>query len=234
MLTPRRRLLGRARGRPRRLLARRRRPPRRRASRSATNARVGARSTLCPGAAIGEAAEVGAGSAVFGEVPAGEYWSGAPAARVAEARGPWSDDAPRQPARWIAGVRRLGPDHRPAAAAGRACAACWRCRPGCAAPRRSGARSGPRGHASRSATVVGLVVLALLVLVGVRLLAIGLEPGHHPVHGRARVAGLVHAAAARRGPGLALPALREHGDPALAARCWAPRSARTSRRRRCC
>jgi non-ribosomal peptide synthetase-like protein len=33
------------------------------------------------------------------------------------------------------------------------------------------------------ATVVGLGVLALLVVAGVRLCAIGLEPGHHPVHG---------------------------------------------------
>ena len=33
------------------------------------------------------------------------------------------------------------------------------------------------------ATVVGLVVLVGLVLVTVRLLSIGLEPGHHPVHG---------------------------------------------------
>ncbi len=34
------------------------------------------------------------------------------------------------------------------------------------------------------ATVVGLVVLAALVLVAVRLLSLGLEVGHHPVHGR--------------------------------------------------
>ena len=34
------------------------------------------------------------------------------------------------------------------------------------------------------ATVVGLVVLAVLVVGCVRLLSIGLVPGHHPVHGR--------------------------------------------------
>ncbi|MDQ4113165.1 MAG: AMP-binding protein, partial [Actinomycetota bacterium] len=53
-------------------------------------ARVGARSTLLPGARVGDDAEVGPGSAVFGEVPAGEFWSGSPAVRAArEARGPW-------------------------------------------------------------------------------------------------------------------------------------------------
>ena len=43
------------------------------------DARVGARSTLLPGADVGSGAEVAAGSAVFGRVPAGEAWSGAPA-----------------------------------------------------------------------------------------------------------------------------------------------------------
>lgn len=55
-------------------------------------ARIGARSTLCPGADVGRDAEVAPGSAVFGTVPDGEYWSGSPAERIRErARGPWSD-----------------------------------------------------------------------------------------------------------------------------------------------
>lgn len=53
-------------------------------------ARIGARSTLCPGAFVGADAEVAPGSAVFGTVPEGEFWSGSPAARVSgDARGPW-------------------------------------------------------------------------------------------------------------------------------------------------
>ncbi|MFT4082329.1 MAG: amino acid adenylation domain-containing protein [Nocardioides sp.] len=53
-------------------------------------ARVGARSMLMPGAEVGADAEVAPGSAVFGEVPAGEHWSGSPATRVGRhARGPW-------------------------------------------------------------------------------------------------------------------------------------------------
>jgi len=61
------------------------------AVRVGARARIGARSTLCPGADVGRDAEVAAGSAVFGAVPEGEFWSGSPAERVSErARGPWS------------------------------------------------------------------------------------------------------------------------------------------------
>ena len=51
-------------------------------------ARVGARSTLLPGADVGRGAEITPGSAVFGPVPAGEWWAGAPARRGGIARGP--------------------------------------------------------------------------------------------------------------------------------------------------
>ena len=55
-------------------------------------ARVGARSMLLPGADVGADVEVAPGSAVFGAVPAGEYWSGSPAVfRADHARGPWSE-----------------------------------------------------------------------------------------------------------------------------------------------
>ncbi|MGL5819893.1 MAG: amino acid adenylation domain-containing protein, partial [Phycicoccus sp.] len=54
------------------------------------DARVGARSTLRPGADVGARAEIAAGSAVFGPVPADEAWSGAPAVYTAPARGPWA------------------------------------------------------------------------------------------------------------------------------------------------
>ena len=52
------------------------------------DARVGARSTLLPGADIGVASEIAPGSAVFGVVPAGQWWSGSPARRNGKARGP--------------------------------------------------------------------------------------------------------------------------------------------------
>ena len=146
------------------------------------HARIGTRSTLCPGAVIGESAEVGAGSAVFGEVPSGEYWSGAPAVRAAVARGPWSDAAPENRARWIAAyaasavVISLLP--LLAAVCGLLVVSPWL---------RDTTSVGDAFWTTAAvlplATVVGLGVLALLVVAGVRLCAIGLEPGHHPVHG---------------------------------------------------
>lgn len=55
-------------------------------------ARVGTRSMLCPDAVVGDDAEVAPGSAVFGTVPSGEFWSGAPATRASSAaRGPWAE-----------------------------------------------------------------------------------------------------------------------------------------------
>ncbi len=64
-------------------------------------ARVGARSMLLPGAVVGGDAEVAPGSAVFGEVPAGEFWSGSPAEQVSDdARGPWSSQRPVNPRSW--------------------------------------------------------------------------------------------------------------------------------------
>ncbi len=65
-------------------------------------ARIGTRSMLCPGSSVGDDAEVAPGSAVFGEIPEGEFWSGAPASRVSgAARGPWSK-RPASSRTWVA------------------------------------------------------------------------------------------------------------------------------------
>jgi non-ribosomal peptide synthetase-like protein len=147
------------------------------------DARVGARSTLLPGADVGERAEVAAGSAVFGRVPDGEAWSGAPAAYSGSARGPWSDDRPPNRPVWLAAyatsavVLSLLPIV--AVLAGAAVAL----------PALRDANGIPDAVTTALlwlplASVVAVVVLALLVLVAVRLLSLGLESGHHPVHGR--------------------------------------------------
>ena len=145
-------------------------------------ARVGARSTLLPGADIGDRAEVAPGSAVFGPVPADEAWSGAPAGPSGAARGPWTPERPPNRRVWVlayaasaiglalvpvlavlAGVTVALPELAAATdLAGLVTAALWWV---------------------PVATAVGLVVLVGLVLGTVRLLSIGLEPGHHPVHG---------------------------------------------------
>lgn len=146
-------------------------------------ARIGSRSTLLPGADIGKRAEIAPGSAVFGNVPADEAWSGAPARPSGAARGPWADEAPPDRPRWrvtyavtgvliallpilatlVGGLVLLGPLRdvaSPADAVRRALV--W----------------------LPAATTVGFVTLALLVLLTVRLLGIGLREGAHPVHSR--------------------------------------------------
>lgn len=147
-------------------------------------ARIGARSMLLGGASIGPKAEVAPGSAVFGEVPAGQYWSGAPAARVARhARGPWSDETPRNRPVWLAAYALssgwIATLPVLAIAAGMAPAV------------GEVAHATTLGGAIRTAaawipgaTVVGVVVLAAAVALSVRLLGVGLTSGHHPVHGR--------------------------------------------------
>ena len=68
-----------------------------------TAARVGARSMLLGGASVGDGAEIAPGSAVFGSVPDGQYWSGAPATRASKhSRGPWADESPRNRPAWLA------------------------------------------------------------------------------------------------------------------------------------
>jgi non-ribosomal peptide synthetase-like protein len=144
-------------------------------------ARVGARCTLSPGAVVGKDAEVAPGSLVEGEVPGGEFWSGSPAeVRAPVARGPWATtSAPRESA-WLGmyGVM----------------AALVAALPGIAtvagglvlAPVVRNADS--LGEAVRAglpwlpvAGFVAYAVLIVLVWAMVRLLALGIEAGPHPV-----------------------------------------------------
>jgi len=142
-------------------------------------ARVGARSMLCPGADVGADAEIAPGSAVFGVVPDGEYWSGSPATRIAkEARGPWKERVARSrlwvgayaavavvlallPAVAIAlgGLVALALGGRPASYADLLRLLWW----------------------SPVAVAAGLVALALLVLVVVRVAGLAVRAGVHPV-----------------------------------------------------
>jgi len=147
-------------------------------------ARIGARSMLMAGSSIGAGAEVAPGSAVFGDVPADQYWSGAPAHRVAKhARGPWADEVPHNKPGW----------HAAYAASSLLVAALpvLAIVAGLATAQPSLSAADGIGDAVRRAavwipvgTVVGMVVLAASVLVLVRLLGIGVASGHYPVHGR--------------------------------------------------
>ena len=181
MLHPRQRLLHRARGRPRRPLARRRRPAHR-CGPGRCGRRVGARSTLLPGADVGARAEVAPGSAVFGPVPDDESWSGAPATFSGAARGPWTPERPPKRPVWVmayaASAVVLASLPGVAVLAGVALAL----------PALSGTQSLDEATAVALLAIpvavpVALLVLAGLVLALVRLLSLGLEPGAHAVHG---------------------------------------------------
>jgi non-ribosomal peptide synthetase-like protein len=145
--------------------------------------RVGARSTLTPGAHVGADAEIAPGSAVFGTVPDGEYWSGAPAQRIGPARGPYHDTRPDNRARWLVAYTAtsvlLAGLPVPAVLAGVAVA--WpalRATQGRADAVRAALIWLPAG------TVLAVAVLTVSVWAAVRLLGVGLAPGVHPVQGR--------------------------------------------------
>ncbi|MBB4942509.1 non-ribosomal peptide synthetase-like protein [Streptosporangium album] len=139
-------------------------------------ATVGARSTLFPGARIGKNAQVAPGSAVAGAVPSGERWAGVPAARTGKAHVFSAERPPRSP-RWVAvyGMSALALSLVPMAAAA----------PGLAVLLSGETTSLPALlYGVPLATVTSMAALALLILALVRLLAVGLHAGHHPVHSR--------------------------------------------------
>ena len=149
------------------------------------HARIGTRSMLCPGASVGDGAEVAAGSAVFGNVPEDEFWSGAPAQRVSgAARGPWSD-RPSSSRAWTvayaATATLLG--LLPAIAVA---VVAWLVLLVVDLPPNAGLSEA----ASKlipwlvPGTVVALLALAALVLGVVRLCSLGMEPGVYRVRSR--------------------------------------------------
>ena len=152
------------------------------ALRIGADARVGARSTLLPGADVGEGAEVSPGSAVFGTVPAGQAWSGAPAAPSGAARGPWTSQRPENRPVWLAAyaASAVALSLLPVVAVAAGAAAAL---PGVAGSASLGEALVDALVWVPAASVAGFTVLALLVLLTVRVLSLGLEPGHHPVHG---------------------------------------------------
>lgn len=144
---------------------------------------IGSRSTLLPGAEVGRNAEIAAGSAVSGKVPASERWSGSPATRVGRARHPWPDERPARAPWWVIayGAASALMSVLPLAAAIAAIAVL----------RNAVAGTTSLGDAALQAlwaiplmTLVGFVTLALLTLVAVRLLGIGIKAGHYPVRSR--------------------------------------------------
>ncbi|MGK2875613.1 MAG: Pls/PosA family non-ribosomal peptide synthetase [Nocardioides sp.] len=142
-------------------------------------ARVGARSMLLPGAAVGAGAEVAPGSAVFGVVPDGEFWSGSPAERVnTDARGPWAS-RPERRRRWVPAYAAMAVvlSMLPVLAVVVGAASVL-------------ALAGQPASWSEAlgllvwtpmATIVGLLVLTVSIWAVVRLCGLAIRPGVHPV-----------------------------------------------------
>ncbi|RZQ60291.1 Pls/PosA family non-ribosomal peptide synthetase [Amycolatopsis suaedae] len=148
------------------------------------DARIGARSTLLPGARVGKGAEVAAGSTVAGAIPAGQRWAGSPAVRAAGKDAlRWPSSRPPRSRAWagIYGVTSLLLGALPALAAVPAVLiAAWAIQ-GTAT---LGAALGAALAVVPAATVAYFLTYALLVLIGVRALGVGMAEGYHPVHGR--------------------------------------------------
>ncbi|MFC8453216.1 Pls/PosA family non-ribosomal peptide synthetase [Kitasatospora sp. NPDC057223] len=148
-----------------------------------SNAVVGTRSTLFPGARVGKRAEVAPGSGVTGQVPTGQRWGGAPAVKLGKADRNWPKQRPPRRARWAAayGVSGLGLSLLPVASSLAALAV---------VSRFVGPQDG-LGEAVRGALLAVLpatlafgATYAVLLVAAVRLLSLGLRPGHFPLHGR--------------------------------------------------
>jgi non-ribosomal peptide synthetase-like protein len=146
-------------------------------------ATVGTRSTLAPGVRVGQGAQVAAGSAVLVSVPPGETWAGSPAAFDGPAGEHWPTGRAPRSRRWVTvyGVTAAVLAALPvlAATCGLLVVA--------GSLRDAGSWSGAWDDALAAVPLGALVsfaVLAVLTLVGVRLLARGVTEGHHAVHSR--------------------------------------------------
>ncbi|QYL16497.1 Pls/PosA family non-ribosomal peptide synthetase [Mycolicibacterium pallens] len=144
---------------------------------------IGARTTLFPGAVVGKNADVAPGSGVVGKVKNGQYWKGSPAIKSGKARHPWPDHRPPRAPLWVAayGVTSmlLGAVPLVALAIGLGVVV-W--------PARHSATLGSAMATAAPwipvAALVSLLVYAAFTVVAVRILAIGLREGYHPVRSR--------------------------------------------------
>jgi non-ribosomal peptide synthetase-like protein len=132
--------------------------------------RVGARSTLMPGARIGKGADIAAGSTVAGAVPANRRWAGSPAVPVPKSGVVWPAERPARRSRlWVGWysltAQLLGLLPVPAVL-----------------PAIELLAVSPL--LAPVAAVAYFLTYALLVLVAVRLLGLGMREGFHPVRGR--------------------------------------------------
>ncbi|WP_435591293.1 Pls/PosA family non-ribosomal peptide synthetase [Nocardia sp. bgisy118] len=144
---------------------------------------IGARSILLPGTKIGKNAEVAPGSAVSGKVKAEQEWAGSPAVKVGRARHRWPAQRPARAPHWVVifGITSMALAALPilGLGAGGAFLAWW--------VRDTVTLTGGLVRAFAMLPVAMLVTLgvyAAATVVLVRLFAIGLTEGYHPVRSR--------------------------------------------------
>ncbi|MGW6395687.1 Pls/PosA family non-ribosomal peptide synthetase [Streptomyces sp. NPDC055103] len=144
---------------------------------------VGTRSVLFPGARVGKRAEVAPGSAVTGQIPTGQRWSGAPAVKLGKAKRNWPEGRPPRAAHWRAvyGATGFCLTALPVLAALPALLVVSLFVPAEAAL--ADALRGALTAVAPAALAFGCAY-ALLLLVSVRLLSLGLRTGTHPTHSR--------------------------------------------------
>lgn len=147
------------------------------------DATIGARSTLFPGATVGKNADVAPGSGVIGKVKAGQYWKGSPAVKSGKAHHPWPSQRPGRAPVWVAmyGLTSMLLGALPLAALGSGLAVVGF---GVRHTHSMAEAIGPAAAWTPVATLVAMVVYAALTVLGVRLFALGLNEGYHPVRSR--------------------------------------------------
>ncbi|UYP19356.1 amino acid adenylation domain-containing protein [Rhodococcus sp. Z13] len=146
-------------------------------------ATVGARSFLAPGTRIGKNAQVEAGSAVFGRVKSGRRWAGSPARKVGRTEQPWPDVPPPRGTRWVPAYALssilIGGLPVVSIAAGVALLVWW------VHDTPTVSDAVVRSLAMLPvAALLTMFVFALVTLLAVRLLAVGMTEGWHPVRSR--------------------------------------------------
>lgn len=144
---------------------------------------VGSRSTLLGGTRVGQEAVVAPGSAVIGTVPPGELWAGSPAVSVGRARHTWPEQKLDKARGWVAGYAVMAAVLGGLPVISALCGvALMAAAIGPSSSLADFVRQGwvwlPLG------AITMFVVQSVLTLVLVRLLAIGLTEGYHPIRSR--------------------------------------------------
>ena len=147
------------------------------------DATIGARTTLLPGSSVGKNADVAPGSAVVGKVKNGQFWKGSPAVKSGKARHPWPDHRPGRAPVWVAvyGLTSMLLGSLPLAALAVGLAVIgW----GIHDTASAADALVPALAWTPVAALAAMASYAAFTVVGVRLLALRLSEGYHPVRSR--------------------------------------------------